>query len=150
MNRDNNWTKGRGKLGLFKPLLGSWKCETQSEKGPVVCVRVFKPILDNKYIQLKATWQFGSSCYQEQCVFGINSEKQIAFWSFTNDGKQSTGLIAAVSDIHPQAIGFEAQMPAGLARQIYWPDDKGGFNWAVESKNKKGWNRFVEHNYKKN
>jgi hypothetical protein len=39
-------------------------------------------------------------------------------------------------------------MPSGLARMIYWPDEKRGFRWAVESKNKKGWNRFTEHIHK--
>jgi hypothetical protein len=38
-------------------------------------------------------------------------------------------------------------MPAGLARMIYWPNDDGGINWAVESKNKKGWKRFTLHHY---
>lgn len=69
------------------------------------------------------------------------------FWSFTNDGKRSQGRLADVSDIHAEAIGFEAQMPAGLARQAYWPDGDGGVHWMVESKNKKGWHRFTEHHY---
>jgi hypothetical protein len=38
-------------------------------------------------------------------------------------------------------------MPAGIARQVYWPDDAQGFHWAVESQTKKGWNRFVDHLY---
>jgi hypothetical protein len=33
------------------------------------------------------------------------------------------GAFADVSDIHPEAIGFEAQMPAGLTRMAYWPDE---------------------------
>src|SRR5262249_19516510 len=70
------------------------------------------------------------------------------FWSFTSDGKRSQGTVADVTDVHAEAIGFEAEMPAGLARMVYWPDDDGGFFWVVESKNKKGWRRFVEHNYK--
>jgi hypothetical protein len=31
---------------------------------------------------------------------------------------------------------------------IYWPNVEGGFNWAVESKTIKGWNRFTLHQYK--
>ena len=31
---------------------------------------------------------------------------------------------------------------------IYWPNPEGGFNWAVEAKTKKGWNRFTIHHYK--
>jgi hypothetical protein len=38
-------------------------------------------------------------------------------------------------------------MPAGLARMIYWPNDDGSINWAVEAKNKKGWKRFTHHKY---
>ena len=51
--------------------------------------------------------------------------------------------------MHPmlilEAIAFEAQMPAGLARMLYWPLDSGepGFCFAVESQTKKGWNRFL-------
>jgi hypothetical protein len=40
-------------------------------------------------------------------------------------------------------------MPAGTARMIYWPDEESGFHWAVESKVKKGWNRFTQHHYQK-
>jgi len=42
-----------------------------------------------------------------------------------------------VSDIHPQAVGFEAHMPSGLARMAYWLDEDEGFHWAVQSKTKK-------------
>ena len=71
----------------------------------------------------------------------------LSFWSFTSDGKRSTGALADVREVHPLAIGFEAQMPAGLARMVYWPAEGGGFRWAVESRTKKGWNRFTEHHY---
>jgi hypothetical protein len=79
----------------------------------------------------------------------VNAEGQIAFWSFTSDNKNSQGTIADVSDIHPEAIGFEARMPAGLARMVYWPDEEDGYYWVVESKTKKGWNRFTEHHYQR-
>jgi hypothetical protein len=46
-----------------------------------------------------------------------------------------------------EAVGFEAQRPAGLARMAYWPDSDGDFFLVVESKNKKGWKRFLEHHY---
>ena len=77
----------------------------------------------------------------------IGKKGDIRFWSFTSDKKQSQGVLADVSDLHPQAIGFEAQMDAGLARMAYWPDEVEGFHWVVESKTKKGWNRLVEHHY---
>ena len=52
-----------------------------------------------------------------------------------------------MTDLHPEAVGFEAQMPAGLARFAYWPEEGGGFVFVVESRNAKGWSRFVEHHY---
>jgi hypothetical protein len=141
------WKKGRGKLGALAPLIGSWMAEADSPMGKLNCTRVFESILDGTYIQLTAIWNFSVKSYQEHAVIGID-EGSITFWSFTSDGKKSKGAIADGSDIHPEAICFEAQMPAGLARMIYWPDPEGGFNWAVESKTKKGWNRFTEHHYK--
>ncbi|MCP4141405.1 MAG: hypothetical protein GY755_14170 [Chloroflexi bacterium] len=142
-----NWKKGRGKLGIFEPLMGKWQTEAKSEMGPVKCTREFKKILSGKYIELNVNWVFADRIYDEVAMIGVNKEKEVSFWSFTSDGKQSEGMLADVTDIHPEAIGFEAQMPAGLARTVYWPDEKEGFHWVVESKNKKGWNRFTEHHY---
>ena len=141
------WKKGRGKLGVLDPLIGTWKAETDSSMGPVTCTRSFTRVLNSAYIQLTADWAFGKKSYQELAIIGVNPEGIITFWSFTSDGKNSEGKIADVSDIHPEAIGFEAQMPAGLARMAYWPDDQNGYYWAVESKTKKGWNRFTQHHY---
>jgi hypothetical protein len=59
----------------------------------------------------------------------------------------SLDTLRELHHLHPQAIAFEAKMPAGLARQIYWPNADGGFDWAVEAKSKKGWKRFTEHHY---
>ncbi len=115
--------------------------------GPVSCSRTFSLVLGGKYIQLQADWKVGKTSYQEIALIGENRDGRIAFWSFTSDGKNSSGMLADVSDVHPLAVGFEAQMPAGLARMIYWPDDTEGFHWAVESKNKSGWKRFTEHHY---
>ena len=92
-------------------------------------------------------WEFSDRSYDEFAMVGVNPEKEVSFWSFTSDGKQSQGKLADVTDVHPHAIGFEAQMPAGLARMVYWPDEEEGFHWVVESKTKKGWNRFTEHHY---
>ena len=38
------WLKGRGKLGLFDPLLGIWQAEAKSEMGSVKCTREFKKV----------------------------------------------------------------------------------------------------------
>jgi hypothetical protein len=147
-----HWKKGRGKLGAFAPLYGSWVAEAQSEMGPVRCQRKLEPILGGSYLRLEARWEIGSGAgkreYEELALIGVGDEGVVCFWSFTSDGKRSVGRLADVSDIHPEAIGFEAQMPAGLARMAYWPAEEGGFYWAVESRTKAGWKRFVEHHYR--
>ncbi|HSD14118.1 MAG TPA: hypothetical protein VLB74_05690 [Flavobacterium sp.] len=141
----NSWKKGRGKLGFLEPLIGIWIAEDDSPMGKYKCTRKFKKTLDGAYVQLDAIWEFSNKTYVETAIFGLKNN-QITFWSFTSDGKNSEGILADGSDIHPEAICFVAQMPAGLARMIYWPRED-GFNWAVESKNKNGWNRFTEHYY---
>lgn len=142
------WKRGRGKLGILAPLIGSWKAQANSPMGPIACTRTFTSTLNGAYIQLLARWEMGKGAYQELALIGVNTDGEVTFWSFTSDGKQSSGKLADVSDLHPEAIGFEAQMPAGLARMAYWPDDVEGFHWVVESKTKKGWNRFTQHHYK--
>lgn len=141
------WKKGRGRLGVFAPLMGSWQAQADSEMGPVTCKREFKRVWAGKYIQMRVLWQFADSTYEEIAMIGVNRDKEVCFWSFTSDGKQSEGKLADVSDVHAQAIGFEAEMPAGLGRMAYWPDGEDGFHWVVEAKTKKGWSRFVEHHY---
>ncbi len=143
-----HWKSGRGKLGVLAPLLGNWAARSSSPMGPVSCSRTFSLVLGGKYIQLQADWKVGKTSYQEIAMIGENRDGRIAFWSFTSDGKNSSGMLADVSDVHPLAVGFEAQMPAGLARMIYWPDESEGFHWAVEAKNKSGWKRFTEHHYR--
>lgn len=142
----NTWKKGRGKLGILAPLIGSWVAKADTPMGPVSCTRVLEPVLGANYLKLTVKWNFGKGVYEEQAMLGL-LDGVISFWSFTSDGKNSQGRLADGSDIHPEAICFEAQMPAGLARMVYWPHPDGGFNWAVESKNKKGWNRFTIHHY---
>jgi hypothetical protein len=144
----SGWKKGRGKLGVLEPLIGSWVANSDSPMGKIKCTRTFKPTLAGKYIELTATWEFTKGAYQELAIYGIKDDK-LCFWSFTSDGKRSEGCIADGTDVHKSAICFEANMPAGVARMVYWPGENGGLNWAVESKNKKGWNRFTEHSYSK-
>ena len=83
----------------------------------------------------------------ELAIIGVGDGGAVCFWSFTSDGKRSQGTAADVTDLHPEAVGFEADMPAGRARMAYWPHDD-GFKWVVESKTKSGWNRFTEHTYR--
>lgn len=146
--KTSSWKKGRGKLGSLAPLIGSWEAKADSPMGKLTCTRVFEPVLGGNYIQLSASWDFGKQAYKETALFGIR-DGALSFWSFTSDGKHSQGTLSDGSDVHPEAICFEALMPAGIARMVYWPNEEGGFNWAVESKNKKGWNRFTQHHYRK-
>lgn len=142
------WKRGRGKLGFLAPLMGKWQAEAASPIGIIKCSRSFSPILSGHYIQLCVKWEMEKGNYEEMAIIGATSEGKIGFWSFTSDGKNSKGLVADVTDIHAEAIGFEAEMPAGLARMVYWPDEEGGYYWVVEAKNKNGWKRFTEHHYK--
>jgi hypothetical protein len=148
MNNKLSWKKGRGKLGVLQPLLGTWLAESDTPMGKAKCTREFKTILNGSYIELKAKWEFSSKNYEENAIIGMD-DNLLTFWSFTSDGKKSKGHLADGTDIHPEALCFEAQMPAGIARMIYWPDAESGFHWAVESKVKKGWNRFTQHHYQK-
>lgn len=141
------WKRGRGKLGALAALIGKWEATVETPLGPVQCTRSFTSILSKTYIQLIARWNFKKGVYEEVALFGLGDDRKLAFWSFTSDGNHSGGIMVDVSDIHPQAVGFQAQMPAGLARMIYWPDDGIGMRWAVEAKTKKGWKRFTEHHY---
>jgi hypothetical protein len=141
------WKRGRGKLGIFAPLIGNWKATASTPMGSVSCTRSFEPALGGNYVRLTAHWYVGKGAYEEIAMIGVNADGKVAFWSFSSDGKNSNGAIADVADIHPEAIGFEAQMPAGLARTAYWPDGAAGFYWSVEAKNKRGWKRFTEHHY---
>jgi hypothetical protein len=141
------WKKGRGKLGFLEPLLGTWRAETDSPAGPVQCTRTFTRVWAGKFVQLSVLWETRRGKYEETAFIGVRPDGAVGFWSFTSDGKQSEGRAADVSDIHPQAIGFEAHMPAGLARMAYWPDAESGFHWVVEAKTQKGWKRFVQHHY---
>jgi len=142
------WKKGRGKLGPLAPLLGSWTAQADTPRGPMRCRRTFESVLGDKFVRLTAVWDFGAFQYEEHAIYGPRADGALGFWSFTNDGKCSEGTLADVRDVHPDAVGFEAEMPAGRARMIHWPDGEGGFHWAVEAKNKKGWKRFTEHHYR--
>ncbi|TXF74876.1 hypothetical protein [Chryseobacterium sp.] len=145
-----NWKKGRGKLGVFDPLIGNWICNKGSkDRMNPECIRSYKYALGKSYIIADITWVLGDKNYEDHTIIGLDDSKIITFWSFTSDGKNSTGEFSEVSDIHELAFGFEANMPAGIARQAFWPDETEGFHWTVESKTKKGWNRFVQQHFVK-
>ena len=145
------WTSGRGLLGPLRPLLGRWEAEAagQGAASAMRCTRSFEPVLGGTWIRLDARWEMGpGKAYEEIALFGRGEDGALSFSSFTSDGKSSRGTIADGSDVHAQAIAFEAQMPAGLARMIYWPAEEEGFYFAVESRTKQGWNRFMRHHYR--
>ena len=145
------WKKGRGKLGPMAPLLGRWKAQADTPMGPIACIRDYQKFGDG-YVKLEAEWIFkakgASKSYREVCLFGPDKDGVLTYWSYTNDGKKSSGRLSEAPDVHPDAVCFEAQMEAGLARQVFWPDEKTGMRWAVESRTKKGWSRFSEHHYR--
>ncbi|HEX4736772.1 MAG TPA: hypothetical protein VH331_04335 [Allosphingosinicella sp.] len=145
------WKSGRGLLGPLKPLLGRWEAKAAGPgaASQMRCTRSFEPALGGGWIRLGARWEMGADrAYEELALFGKGEDGALSFFSFTSDGESSRGRLADGSDVHPQAIAFEAQMPAGLARMIYWPAEEEGFYFAVESSTKKGWNRFMRHHYR--
>lgn len=115
--------------------------------GQMRCTREFRDF-GKGWIELDARWEMGArGTYREIALFGPGEDGTLACFSFTNDGKRSQGMLADGGDVHPEAVAFEAQMPAGLARMIYWPAE-GGFHFAVESRTKAGWNRFLTQHYR--
>lgn len=144
------WKKGRGKMGPMAPLIGRWKTTAETPMGPVACIRDYQKFGDG-YVKLEAEWAFGgkgAKTYREVALFGPDKDGVLTFWSYTNDGKKSSGKLADATDVHPQAVCFEAQMDAGLARQVFWPDEKAGMHWVVEARTKKGWSRLATHHYR--
>jgi hypothetical protein len=156
---DAEWKPGSGRLGALAPLLGEWVAEAEGPMGRVHCTRRFTPALGGAYVQLVARWTFlepgearvepasGAVGYEEHAFFGAMEGGGIDYWSFTSDGQRSTGELADLAELHPRAIGFVARMPAGTARQAYWPAEDGGVAWVVEAKTPRGWERMVEHRY---
>jgi len=124
------WNKGRGKLGVFDPLLGTWSASTDSPRGPVRCRRVLEPVLGGSFLQLSARWEMGSvgsgMGYDEKAIIGVDNDGQVCSWSLTSDGKRSQGALADVTDLHAEAVGFEADVPADRVRMAYWPVEDGG------------------------
>ena len=146
------WKKGRGLLGPLQPLLGSWRTlatEGSTAAATMACTRRFTAF-GKGWIRLDAVWQVAPERdYVETAFYGAGEDGALTFFSFTNDGKRSSGRLADGSDVHPEAITFEARMPAGLARFLYWPVEDGtpGFCFAVENRTKKGWNRFLRQHF---
>jgi hypothetical protein len=124
-----HWKRGRGKLGMLAPLIGSWKATASTPIGPVACTRVFEPVLSGNYIRLTARWDFGKGVYEEVAMIGVNPAGTVAFWSFSSDGKNSNGTVADVTDIHPEASGLRLRCRT-RANGIL-ADGADGFHWSV-------------------
>jgi len=121
----NGWKPGRGLLGPLKPLLGAWRAEAGMPGHTVVCTRTFEPF-GKGWVRLEAVRHTGErGDYRETALFGAGDDGVLGFFSFTDDGKRSVGRLADGSDVDPRAVAFGAQMPAGLARMVYWPAGKG-------------------------
>ena len=135
----------------MKPLLGQWetvRAEGSTGAAAMRCTRTFRPF-GKDWIELDARWETGPDrSYREIALFGRGEDGQLAVFSFTSDGKRSRGRLAEATDVHSEAVAFEAEMPAGLARFVYWPAE-GGFDFAVESRTRKGWNRFLEQRFQR-
>lgn len=102
------WKKGCGKLGVFEPLVGTWYAEADSPMGRLKCTRTFAKFHGDKWITLNADWDFGGKHYIEHAVYGVDDGGTVSFWSFTSDGKRSQGVLADGTDVHAEAIAFEA------------------------------------------
>lgn len=139
------WESGPGLPGPLKPLLASWVSPPdEQDAASLRTTRTFRPFGEG-WIELDARWEMeDGGPYREIALYGPGSDGVLGFHSFTNDGKRSEGRLADGTDIHPDAIAFEAQMPAGAARVIYWPLEAGeGFHFAVETRTTGDWNRLL-------
>ena len=133
-----SWRKGRGLLGPMQPMLGAWIADAEMSGVAFPVTRTFAPV-GKGWIRLEAVWSLPNTAYIEVALFGRGDDGTLCFFSFTSDGKRSVGRLVDGSDVHPEAVAFEAQMPAGLARMVFWPRRAGeGFGLPVENATKKG------------
>jgi len=119
--RAMGWGRGRGLLGPLDPLIGAWETTADSERGPLRIERVFTRVHGGRWVRLEVRWAFAEGVYEETAMFGRRADGTLGYWSFTSDGKHSEGWLAEAPDLPAQAVAFEAEMPAGRARQAYWP-----------------------------
>lgn len=119
--KGSGWRRGRGLLGPLDPLIGAWEATAESPRGPLRVERVFTRVHGGRWVHLEVRWAFAEGVYEETAMFGRRSDGTLGFWSFTSDGKHSEGWLAEAPDLPAEAIAFEADMPAGRARQAYWP-----------------------------
>jgi len=100
-SRKTLWKKGRGKLGVFDPLLGTWTAKAETPLGPVSCTRTLAKTLNGSYLELRAEWKFPQGSYLETALIGVRPDGKVAFWSFTSDGNHSEGELAESLFVRP-------------------------------------------------
>jgi len=143
------WTPGTGPLGPLMPLLGAWVAEGETATGTFRCERRFDLVLHGGHVQLVATWLLPGRDHEELALFGAGPDGRLQMWSFTSDGKQSTGVHAVAADLPRPNLAFEGEMPGGTARFAYWPEPDGAVRFVVEGRTGDEWTRFLEHRYER-
>ena len=66
-------------LGIFEPLLGSWRAKTDSPMGDVVCIRTFTKALEGACVQLCARWEYEKDHTKKQPLSGQSLVVGFAF-----------------------------------------------------------------------
>ena len=141
-------TKG---LSFFKPYCDTpWIFQGTGSMGDYTCERRFERILGGKFVRMEVLWQVAKHTYGEVAIFGKtapgvdSSHKGLCFSSFTTEGKASLGLQVTPEDLSTGGIAFEADMPAGRARMMLWPEGREVLWLTVASRNASGWKPFLE------
>ena len=137
---------GTSPLSVLDPVIGAWVAEGDTATGTYRCERRFDRVLHSSHVQCVVTWILPGRDHEELAVFGADPAGTLRMWSFTSDGRQSTGRLADAADLPGANVAFEAEMPSGLARFAFWPEP-GGLRFVVEAQAGGGWTRFLEHAY---
>jgi hypothetical protein len=133
----------------LKRYIGLWVTEGKGPMGTYRCERVFEELRGGKYLRLTVVWDIPGGKYEELAVYGVDpASRRLRFWSFTSDGKRSEGELTAPADVAKDALCFEADFSGRRARMIWSPVGPEGFTVAVEARNKKGWKRFLEQQFR--
>ena len=135
----------------FAPFLGVWRA---SPGGPgaasaMPCERELRASADGGFVVMTARWGGMATPYEEVAVIRFDAEGRISLSSFTTGGGQSQGQEGDAAGLEAGALVIEARMPAGMARSVYWSAEPGTFDLAVESEAPGGWNRFMQHRYRR-
>lgn len=81
MSTKPTWKKGRGKLGILAPLVGTWHADADTpdgRPGKIHCERRFKKALNNSYVELTAIWHMSDTIYEERAFLGVMLQENFA------------------------------------------------------------------------